>query len=75
VVLQGNFDCLDVNNIKDLYRQTYYPVAIRLLDKGMAEADIKAKYRKALIYFCKLHKQNTFDHKNLDKIWILFCIY
>jgi len=74
VILQSEFNCTDVNNIKALYRQTYYPVAIQLLDKGMTEADIKTKYRKALIFFCEQYKQNTFDHVNLDIVLYLLTL-
>ena len=74
MILQANFDCTDVENIKALYRQTYYTVAKQLHDKGMTEADIKTKYRKALIYFCQQHKKNEFDFDNLDIVLYLLTL-
>jgi len=74
VILQDDFDFRDVNNIKALYRETYYSVAIQLLDKGMTEADIKKKYRKALIYLSAQQKLQTFDYQNLDIVLYLLTL-
>jgi len=73
VILKDDFDCTNVNDIKVLYHQAYYPVAIQLLEKGLTEAEIKVKFRTALIFLCEQQKKVAFDYQN--KIWILFCIY
>lgn len=74
MILQNDFDCTNADNIKALYRQTYYSVAIQLLNKGMNEKDIKIKYRKALMYFCQQGKQNNFDFNNLDIVLYLLTL-
>lgn len=74
MILKDDFDFTKINDIKTLYNHTYYSVAIQLLEKGLTEADIRAKYRKALIFFCKQQKQVAFDHQNLDIVLYLYSL-
>ncbi len=73
VILPNDFDGTNIDNIKALYRQTYYPVAIQLLNKGMTESDIKANFRKAVIYFYAQQKRQSFD-QNLDIVLYLLTL-
>jgi len=74
VILKDDFDFTNVDDIKTLCHQAYYPVASQLLEKGLTEADIKVKFRKALIFFGEQHKQVAFDYQNLDIVLYLLTV-
>jgi len=68
-----DFNLTELSGIKELYHKTYYSVAIQLKDKGMAESDIKAKYRKAVMFLCQQTQLHQFD-QNLDIVLYLLTL-
>jgi len=73
VISIDEFDLTDLAGIKKLYRATYFSVATQLVERNMAESEIKAKYKKAVMCFCQQQKQHNMD-QNLDIVLYLLTL-